>query len=73
MVLWVSHAQLPFYIFPADQQVPSPPPPENSTSASIYAPELPEVIRDLQHAGHSFQKVAFTLSKFDGQNARIGK
>ena len=70
MVLWVIHAQLPFYIFSCSS---TSSPPENSTSAWLHAPELPGVIRDLQHAGHSFQKVAFTLSKFDGQNARIGK
>lgn len=36
-------------------------------------PELPGVIKNLQPARHSFQKVAFTSWKFNGQNARIRK
>ena len=36
-------------------------------------PEIPGVIKDLQPARHSFQKVAFTSWKFNGQNARIRK
>ena len=66
MVLWVSHTQLLFYIFAAHQQ-------ENSTNAVGSRPEIPGVIKDLQPARHSFQKVAFTSWKFNGQNARIRK